>query len=329
MKIDKLLLLLMSFLILLGSCATIVSQSEYPIELKTVQDVSSVVITDRTNNTVFFGDELPSSVILKAKKGPYLIKAKGNDNQLKEYMIYRNGDNWYFGNLVLGGVLGMLIVDPITGAMWSLEPNNVQIDFNSDYKYIIREKFKKKIGLSFHYGINEYWGDLRYDIGNDISIAMLFNTSKFLHFNSQIMSNIIKCTRIEPRFSISSFPHSFFYSNSKSNNYSFSLNFRADFTDPLFRLIDFRDPLMGLYISYGINSTLHAWSGEPFDFDSRFSISGLFGMGTYINLSRNLEMDINFSSTSTSFDELKNSNFNFKDYKQTENVLALQLIYWL
>ena len=29
---------------------------------------------------------------------------------------------WYFGNIIFGGLLGMLIVDPATGAMWNLEP---------------------------------------------------------------------------------------------------------------------------------------------------------------------------------------------------------------
>lgn len=30
-------------------------------------------------------------------------------------------DGWYFGNILLGGLFGMLIVDPATGAMYKLE----------------------------------------------------------------------------------------------------------------------------------------------------------------------------------------------------------------
>jgi hypothetical protein len=33
-------------------------------------------------------------------------------------------DGWYFGNLLFGGLIGILIVDPATGAMWKL-PENV------------------------------------------------------------------------------------------------------------------------------------------------------------------------------------------------------------
>lgn len=38
-------------------------------------------------------------------------------------VIRRKADGWYiFGNLVFGGLVGWLIVDPLTGAMWKLEP---------------------------------------------------------------------------------------------------------------------------------------------------------------------------------------------------------------
>ncbi len=30
-------------------------------------------------------------------------------------------DGWYFGNLIFGGLLGILIIDPATGAMWRLD----------------------------------------------------------------------------------------------------------------------------------------------------------------------------------------------------------------
>jgi len=31
-------------------------------------------------------------------------------------------DGWYIGNLLFGGILGFLVIDPATGAMWKL-PN--------------------------------------------------------------------------------------------------------------------------------------------------------------------------------------------------------------
>jgi hypothetical protein len=31
-------------------------------------------------------------------------------------------DGWYLGNIVFGGLVGLLVVDPLTGAMWKLDP---------------------------------------------------------------------------------------------------------------------------------------------------------------------------------------------------------------
>ncbi|MCX4027392.1 hypothetical protein H0A36_10465 [Endozoicomonas sp. SM1973] len=42
-------------------------------------------------------------------------------------MITSTLDGWYFGNLFLGGLIGMLIVDPLTGAMFKLQ-DTAQVD---------------------------------------------------------------------------------------------------------------------------------------------------------------------------------------------------------
>jgi hypothetical protein len=35
-------------------------------------------------------------------------------------------NGWYFGNILFGGLIGMLAVDPSTGAMYTLKPDAVQ-----------------------------------------------------------------------------------------------------------------------------------------------------------------------------------------------------------
>lgn len=34
-------------------------------------------------------------------------------------------NGWYIGNLLFGGIIGLLIVDPATGAMWTLIPRKL------------------------------------------------------------------------------------------------------------------------------------------------------------------------------------------------------------
>ena len=32
---------------------------------------------------------------------------------------------WYVGNVVVGGLIGLVIVDPLTGAVWNLHPTTI------------------------------------------------------------------------------------------------------------------------------------------------------------------------------------------------------------
>lgn len=52
-------------------------------------------------------------------------------------------NGWYFGNLLLGGVIGMLIVDPATGAMYRIETD------------LINETLKKKESVKDTLVVNE------------------------------------------------------------------------------------------------------------------------------------------------------------------------------
>ena len=37
-------------------------------------------------------------------------------------------EGWYFANILLGGLIGMVIVDPATGAMWKLPADYLKVD---------------------------------------------------------------------------------------------------------------------------------------------------------------------------------------------------------
>ncbi|WP_321436341.1 hypothetical protein [uncultured Bacteroides sp.] len=41
--------------------------------------------------------------------------------ETKSIPVKCNLNGWYFGNLIFGGLIGILIVDPATGAMYRLE----------------------------------------------------------------------------------------------------------------------------------------------------------------------------------------------------------------
>ena len=124
-------LLLTTFLvsILFSNCATIFSKSEYPLNLKSTPE-ANVIVKDENGTEVYKG-VTPVEIILKTKsdffKGKnYTITFSQEGYADNTMLIDTNLDNWYFGNICFGGVIGMLIVDPITGAMWKLSARELE-----------------------------------------------------------------------------------------------------------------------------------------------------------------------------------------------------------
>jgi len=113
------------------ACATIVSESEYPVTISSKPDGAQITITNRAGETVFSG-KTPATVRLKAGAGffkgeNYTVTFKKPGYAPHAAEIKRRLDGWYVaGNLLIGGVIGWLIVDPATGAMWTLE--NLHVD---------------------------------------------------------------------------------------------------------------------------------------------------------------------------------------------------------
>lgn len=73
----------------------------------------------------------PCTVALKPKAGYFkgqayrvAIELPGHAPATIELKPTMSG--WFLGNIVFGGVIGLLIVDPATGAMWNLTPDKIE-----------------------------------------------------------------------------------------------------------------------------------------------------------------------------------------------------------
>ncbi len=120
-----LLFLLFPCIMFFSGCATIVSKSSYPVYLRTDPPGANIKITDKKGHVVYQGKS-PTTVRLKSgagyfSKAQYQVKlsSPGFDEKIVTIDFKLNG--WYFGNLVIGGAIGMLFIDPITGAMWKIQ----------------------------------------------------------------------------------------------------------------------------------------------------------------------------------------------------------------
>lgn len=111
-------------------CASIVSKSDYPVTISSNPQGAEITIVDDDGVTVFRGTT-PTTTTLEAKAGffkgqDYIVTFTLDGHQPVEAKIKRGLDGWYlFGNILIGGLIGWLIVDPLTGAMWTLKDLNV------------------------------------------------------------------------------------------------------------------------------------------------------------------------------------------------------------
>lgn len=111
-------------------CASIVSGRNQDIPISSSPSSAKVVITDQNNSKIFDGST-PATVSLKRGKGyfsgqDYNVTVSAEGCEERCFVLESRLNGWYlFGNLVFGGLIGWLIVDPATGAMWKLDPEKV------------------------------------------------------------------------------------------------------------------------------------------------------------------------------------------------------------
>jgi len=123
----------LSLFVCVSGCATIIKGELQPVNFKSSPQGANITIKDlRTGDDVSTGTTPHISTLKKGngyfKKGLYkaTIEKKGYESQ--EVLIEGTANGWYIGgNLLFGGLIGWLIVDPLTGAMWNLEPDIVDI----------------------------------------------------------------------------------------------------------------------------------------------------------------------------------------------------------
>lgn len=125
--------LLVSAFLGLGACASIVSDSMYPVAITSTPSGASYQIANEDGLVVRSG-VTPDHVILKAGAGyfdgeTYKVTYQKDGYAGNSAVLNSGIDGWYWGNIALGGLIGMLFVDPVTGAMYTLPENaNASLD---------------------------------------------------------------------------------------------------------------------------------------------------------------------------------------------------------
>ncbi|HYR40717.1 MAG TPA: hypothetical protein VEW27_16290 [Methylomirabilota bacterium] len=113
-------------------CASIIKGSEQKVSFKSEPSEAKVVITDvRVGKEIQVGST-PFTASLKRgagyfKKAKYQVTFEKPGYKTEAITLEGTPGGWYLGGNLLVGGMGYLIVDPATGAMWTLEPNDVSV----------------------------------------------------------------------------------------------------------------------------------------------------------------------------------------------------------
>lgn len=117
---------------LLSGCATIFGSSEETVYINSTPDNAFFAIADDSGQVIASGTT-PQAVTLKKADGSYFgkrsytltLKQPGYYSEIMP-LAYRFS-HWYtFGNLILLGVPGWLIVDPFNGGMYTFKQTHIQ-----------------------------------------------------------------------------------------------------------------------------------------------------------------------------------------------------------
>lgn len=125
---------------MLIGCATIVGKGgPEALNIRSTPDQATITITDEGGKKIFEG-KTPTVVSLEKKKGyfsgkKYTIKISKDGFADHSAVVDTTPGGWYLaGNLVFGFVIGWFVVDPLTGAMWTLDTKEVNANLEAGKK---------------------------------------------------------------------------------------------------------------------------------------------------------------------------------------------------
>ncbi|ANE52175.1 hypothetical protein [Flavisolibacter tropicus] len=130
-------ILLCALLFIITRCASIVSSTSWPFAIDTHPEGAEVRITNRRGEEIF-RSKTPTVVRLKSGAGffikeSYVVTLSMNGYDTKKINVECKLNGWYFGNAFIGGLIGFLIVDPATGAMYRLASTGITENMTKQY----------------------------------------------------------------------------------------------------------------------------------------------------------------------------------------------------
>jgi hypothetical protein len=121
-------------MMVLGCASIIKGGSPQSVSIRSVPSDADVKILDNNTGNVLHAGRTPMIVALEKSRGffsgsKYRVLVEKPGYEPREALIDSSVSGWYLaGNIIFGGLIGWFIVDPATGAMWTLGPEELSIE---------------------------------------------------------------------------------------------------------------------------------------------------------------------------------------------------------
>jgi uncharacterized protein YceK len=146
----KMMLILLA-MVMLSGCASIVAGGHRDIDIKSTPSDATVTIQDRESKQIVHKGQTPLIIPLSTRGGyfksrQYDVTLSKKGYAAKTINIDSFLSGWYAGNVIIWpmAVIGGLIVDPLTGAMWSLSPKNIDAVLETPEQFNERRILEQK-----------------------------------------------------------------------------------------------------------------------------------------------------------------------------------------
>jgi len=135
----------------LTGCATIIDGTKQDIAITSAPSDATVTIQDEHGQTIL-SRKTPCTVSLKRGDGFFqgadyrVVVEKEGYAPFQGHVRSRLNAGWYLaGNFLFGGLVGWFIVDPLTGAMWKLDPEKVNAYLSKQASHCPQNELKPLI----------------------------------------------------------------------------------------------------------------------------------------------------------------------------------------
>lgn len=122
--------------LILSGCASIMDGGPQMRTLRSDPDGARVVITNGEGTSVFKG-ETPTAVPLDRYADyfsghRYVVEFTKSGYLARKVELEPEINGWYWANIIFGGLIGMVGVDPATGAMWTYNQEKLHVKLDSE-----------------------------------------------------------------------------------------------------------------------------------------------------------------------------------------------------